>query len=136
MYSIGEGMLEDDKEAVKWLRKAADQGYAKAQLNLGVMYANGEGVPEDDKEAVKWYRMAAEQGDADAQFSLAGMYAKGEGVPEDFVEAYKWCNLAAAQGVKQAVENRSNLKSGMTPEQVAEGQRRSSAFVARKEGSQ
>jgi TPR repeat protein len=29
-------------------RKAADQGIASAQHNLGVSYANGEGVAEDD----------------------------------------------------------------------------------------
>ena len=30
--------------AVKWYRKAADQGYAEAQSNLGELYANGQGV--------------------------------------------------------------------------------------------
>ena len=43
-------------------KKAAEQGDAEAQYNLGVMYANGDGLPEDDAEAVRWYRMAAEQG--------------------------------------------------------------------------
>ena len=47
MYDNGEGVPEDDTEAVKWYRKAAEQGYAMAQHNLGWMYANGEGVPED-----------------------------------------------------------------------------------------
>ena len=61
MYANGEGVPEDDVEAVKWYRKAAEQGDAGAQYNLAVMYANGEGVPEDDVEAVKWYRKAAEQ---------------------------------------------------------------------------
>ena len=65
MYDNGEGVPENDAEAVKWYRKAADQGYAKAQSNLGVMYDNGEGVPENDAEAVKWYRKAADQGYAD-----------------------------------------------------------------------
>ncbi len=35
---------------------AAEQGYAIAQYNLGVMYDKGPGVPEDDKTAVKWFR--------------------------------------------------------------------------------
>ena len=55
MYDNGEGVLEDDKEALKWFRKAADQGYADAQNGLGRMYDFGKGVLEDDKEAVKWY---------------------------------------------------------------------------------
>ncbi|MEZ9519471.1 cobalamin biosynthesis protein CobT, partial [Vibrio splendidus] len=62
MYVNGEGVLQDDKQAVYWYRKAAEQGDARAQSNLGVMYANGEGVLHDDKQAVYWYRKAAEQG--------------------------------------------------------------------------
>ena len=38
MYANGEGVPEDDAEAVKWYRLAADQGDAYAQFNLGVMY--------------------------------------------------------------------------------------------------
>ena len=74
-------MPEDDAAAVKWFRKAAEQGGADAQFFLGVMYAKGEGVLEDDAEAVKWYRKAAEQGYAGAQFNLGRMYANGDGVP-------------------------------------------------------
>ena len=63
-------MPEDDAEAGRWYRLAAEQGDAAAQRNLGLMYANGRGVPEDDAEAVRWYRLAAEQGLASAQYSL------------------------------------------------------------------
>ena len=70
MYAKGEGVPEDDREAVKWFRLAAEQGDAMAQHNLGVMYDKGEGVPKDDREAVRWYRMAAEQGLDTAQFTL------------------------------------------------------------------
>ena len=62
MYATGEGVPQDDKEAVKWLRLAAEQGYSIAQYNLGVMYATGEGVSQDYQEALKWYRKAADQG--------------------------------------------------------------------------
>ena len=37
MYERGKGVLQDDKEAVKWYTKSAEQGFAKAQYNLGVM---------------------------------------------------------------------------------------------------
>ena len=67
---MAEGVPEDDVEAVRWYRLAAEQGLALAQYNLGVMYDNGEGVPEDDVEAVRWYRLAAEQGLALAQYNL------------------------------------------------------------------
>ena len=61
MYSNGQGVPQDDAEAVKWYRLAAEQGDTEAQFNLGLMYRNGQGVPQDYAEAVKWYRLAAEQ---------------------------------------------------------------------------
>ncbi len=38
MYDNGQGVPQDYAEAVKWYRLAAEQGYAYAQYNLGVMY--------------------------------------------------------------------------------------------------
>jgi TPR repeat protein len=49
----------DLNEAVRWYRKAAEQGYARGQAALGSMYSNGTGVKQDDEEATKWYKMAA-----------------------------------------------------------------------------
>jgi TPR repeat protein len=74
-------------EAVHWFRRAADQGFAVAQYNLGILYANGDGVLKDDTEAVKWYRKAAEQGLAQAQSNLGSMYVAACGVPQDYTEA-------------------------------------------------
>lgn len=62
MLEDGKGIPKDEVEALKWYRKAAEQGYAPAQNILGVTYTTGHGVPNDDVEAVKWYRKAAEQG--------------------------------------------------------------------------
>ena len=111
MYANGYGVVEDDAEAVRWLRLAADQGHAYAQYNLGLKYANGEGVVEDDAEAVRWYRLAADQGHAGAQVFLGWMYANGEGVVEDDAEAVRWYRLAADQGHADAqVQPRSEVR--------------------------
>ncbi len=96
------GVPQDYKEALKWYRKAAEQGDAKAQSVLGVMYYNGQGVPQDYKEALKWYRKAAEQGNALAQNNLGVMYYFGQGVPQNYKEAEKWCRKAAEQGDAKA----------------------------------
>jgi len=77
VYHNGEGVPQDDVEAVKWFRKAAEQGLADAQFNLGLMYYSGKGVPKDDTEAAKWWRKAAEQGHATAQFNLGQSYDRG-----------------------------------------------------------
>ena len=93
----------DYDDAVRHYRKAAEQGVADAQLNLGACYYNGEGVTKDLVEAVKWYRKAAEQGDAKAQFNLGVCYANGQGVAEDKAEAVKWYRKAAEQGDADAI---------------------------------
>jgi len=86
-------------------RVRAEQGYAKAQSNLGVMYNKGLGVPQNYKEAVKWYTKAAEQGLALAQFNLGFMYAKGQGVLQDYKKAVKWYTKSAEQGDATAQYN-------------------------------
>jgi TPR repeat protein len=40
-------------EAAKWFRKAADQGYAPAQYNLGLLYLSGQGVAQSNLEALQ-----------------------------------------------------------------------------------
>jgi len=70
MYANGQGVPQNDQEAMKWFRLAAEQGYVFAQYYLGYMYAEGQGVPQNDQEAMKWFRLAAEQGDAKAQAAL------------------------------------------------------------------
>ena len=47
---------------MKWYRAAAEQGYARAQFNLGLMYGKGEGVPENDVRAYAWANLASAQG--------------------------------------------------------------------------
>ena len=86
----------------EWL-PLAEQGFAKAQHNLGVLYYNGEGIPQDRvtqdyAEAVRWYRKAAEQGIAGSQFSLGFMYDNGLGVAQDHAEATRWFREASERG--------------------------------------
>jgi uncharacterized protein len=100
MYAAGQGVPQDDAEALKWFRKAADQGDATAQALLGAMYYKGYGVvvPQDYSEALKWSRTAADQGNAAAQTLLGFLYSNGYGVPQDYSEALKWSRMAADQG--------------------------------------
>jgi TPR repeat protein len=53
--------LEDYEEAIELFRKAAEQGHAEAQYNLGFMFHYGQGVEPDYEEAFEWYKQAAEQ---------------------------------------------------------------------------
>jgi TPR repeat protein len=66
MYANGDGVPQDDTQAVTWFRNAAGQGDAAAQLNLGVAYAQGQGVPQEYVSAHMWFSLAAAQGAQDA----------------------------------------------------------------------
>ena len=123
MYKMGQGVPEDDAEAVKWYRLAAEQGYVFAQYNLGIMYSEDEGVPQDSDEALKWNRLAAERGFDRAQNNLGFMYSNGLGVPQDYVQAHLWYNLAAAQDYGLGWENREKVANKMTPAQIIEAHR-------------
>ena len=104
--------------------KAAEQGDAEAQVNLGLRYHDGEGVPQDYAEAMKRYRKAAEQGLAEAQHNLGLMYADDEGVPQDDAEAYTWFAVAAANGHELAKDNLAMVKSRLNQDQLAVAQQR------------
>ena len=122
-----------------WYRKAAAQGDAEAQHNLGLMYVHGEGVPQDYAEAVKWFRKAANQGDASAQTNLGIMYFRGEVVLRDLTQAYMWYDLASSRippgaAHDHAVRNRDFVAKHMTPDQIAEAKRLAREWMAKKEG--
>ena len=104
-YREGYGTAVDHVEAVKWVRKAAEQGYASAQCNLGLMYEDGRGVEQSYEKAVEWYLKAAEQGYARAQFWLGYMYEYGTGVEQSYEKAAEWVQKAAEQGYADAQYN-------------------------------
>ena len=70
VYARGDGVPEDDAEALRWYRIAAEQGNRLAQVRLGWLYTTGEagdGGPEDDVLAYMWANLAAAQGSSAAQ---------------------------------------------------------------------
>ena len=134
MYRDGRGVQQNYAEALKWFRKAADQGYDSAQASLGFMHERGQGVLQDYVEAGKWYRKAAEQGNGSAQADLGLLYSYSKGVPQDYVQAYMWLNLAGPQFTDKkdhdrVIKIRDWIASKMTPAQIAEAQRLARVFV-------
>lgn len=105
LYEIGNGLEQNDVEAVKWYKVAAEQGYAKAQYNLAKQYALGRGVEQNDQEAMKWYLAAAQQGLANAMTNLGAMYATGRGVKKNEAKAVEWYQKAAKEGDLVAIHN-------------------------------
>ncbi|MCQ8180973.1 caspase family protein [Methylomonas sp. SURF-1] len=51
--------VADYTNAAIWYRKAAEQGYSRAQANLGFLLAKGLGVTQDPSASQEWYRKAS-----------------------------------------------------------------------------
>jgi hypothetical protein len=92
------GVVADAETAVRWYRKAAEQGLGKAQFNLAHCLATGHGAPQDYAESRVWMEKAAGQGMADAQFLLGVMLAEGLGGEVDRSQARSWLQRAVQGG--------------------------------------
>ncbi|WP_296226827.1 tetratricopeptide repeat protein [Ralstonia sp. UBA689] len=98
MLMRGEGTVARPEEAVKWLRRAADNQMTHAQFAYGELFERGELVPRSLEEANKWYERAASGGHIEAQRALATNYFTGRGVPRDYGRAFAWYKKAAEGG--------------------------------------
>ena len=101
-YDLGMHVKPDGKESIRWLTKAANQGYVPAEYELGRIYLYGRGIPVDYAQALNWEGKAAEQGDPRAQRDLAFMYERGFGMTADPAQAAEWNRKAAMQGNAEA----------------------------------
>ncbi|HKM15153.1 MAG TPA: peptidoglycan-binding protein [Marinospirillum sp.] len=90
------------EKAARLYKLSADQGYASAQVNLGVLYRYGQGVKQDYYEATRLFKLSADQGYARAQVNLGLMYYHGQGVKQNYQEAARLYKLSADQGYASA----------------------------------
>lgn len=100
LYDTGHGVPRDTYQAIAWYRKAAEQGLADAQYNLGAMYESN--APQDYTQAFLWFSKAAEHGLSYAQYKIGSMYKSGKGVTQNYTEAVRWLCKATEQGVDDA----------------------------------
>ena len=96
-YREGWGVARDPRLAFDWYRKAAESGYAPAELAVAKSYSSGKGTRKDTEQAVTWCHLAAEQGFTPAQCMLGDIYREGMGVNKDRNQAFKWYQKAAEQ---------------------------------------
>jgi TPR repeat protein len=91
MFVDGIGVKPDLAEAARWYRKAADQGDATAQYNLGVMYGTGQGVTQDYGKAYMWLDLAASRstGDDQKQYADARTLTAQKMTSEQIAEAQR-----------------------------------------------
>ncbi len=104
-YEVGEHVDADEREAIRWYEKAAENDHLQAALRLAeIQVARGNSA-----EGVKRYQQAATLGDRDAQAMLGFFYQTGEHVDVDLDQAIKWYLAAADQGQVIAQNNLGRL---------------------------
>ncbi len=118
MLERGIGGKKDLREALRWYRKAAENGYAPALLNLGFIYVKGVSVPQNFKKARDYFERAAASNLAEAQYNLGLLYQHGLGVKKNVPMAFKWFSLAVANQNAAAGKALDQLIPTMTAEEI------------------
>jgi hypothetical protein len=114
---------------------AAARGDAQAQYDLSIIYTTGKKVPRDYGRAMKLLTASAESGYPGAQYALGNAFYLGHMAQrKDYVRAYAWFNVYIVctprlRGMGQ--DQREDVEKLMTPEEVAEAQNLSKAFLAK-----
>lgn len=91
---------ENNKEALFWLEKAANNDEPEALFQLGVYYSEGN----DLAKSIKYYQRAAELNHADAALELSYIYDEGAIVEQDDDKALFFLKKSAELGNQEAIE--------------------------------
>ncbi|MDE6001114.1 MAG: SEL1-like repeat protein, partial [Clostridia bacterium] len=96
-YNLSKFYHYQPNKSLEFLTEAAEQGYAKAQCELGTYYCEQKNFTE----AVKWFSLAGSQY-AKASSALGKMYLNGSGVKKDLQKAIVLFENAAKCGDPEA----------------------------------
>ena len=102
MYQYGQGVTENQSQALDWYRQAADLGHAEGHVRAGQMYEKGHGTPQDYDRAFMSYQSASDMGHIGATKRLAMMHAEGLGTQVDYGVAARLLKGVADQGDQEA----------------------------------
>ncbi|MFM0040985.1 tetratricopeptide repeat protein [Paraburkholderia sediminicola] len=100
LYVIGPS--RDFAQAFVWFRKAADQGNALGEYQVGQSYEAGRGVKKNETEAVVWYRKAAEQNLPAARSRLRTMFVSRQIMPVSDAQGGQWWQGLVGQAADES----------------------------------
>jgi TPR repeat protein len=110
-YHDGDGVPQNQSEALRWYRRAADAGSSSAMVLLGAMYFLEDVPGASDEEAARWFQKAAGKGNPAAMYNLATMYETGRGVAKNPATALELFRRAAALGNNEAQRRLNELQA-------------------------
>ena len=88
LYFNGIGTNQNYEQAIHWYTLSANQGYSRAQNNLGIYYYS---IEKDYEQAIHWFTLSANQGNSKGQYGLGIYY---EEIEQDYEQALHWYTLA------------------------------------------
>lgn len=104
--AAGEGVQVDLQEAIRWFRRAAEQGFPRALVQVAILVAREDsGLTEDETRRI--LRDAARRGNREAQRELGTRLLHGDG--NEAAEAARWFGEAAKQGCRESEEQYGTL---------------------------
>ncbi len=106
-YRIGYNYSQKghNEYAFVWMMRAAKEGYAAAQNNIGLSYLHGLGVSKNKNKAFNWFEKSAKQGFPYAQSELAMLYYQ----QSQKKQAHQWWLAAANSNDEYAQFNLASL---------------------------
>jgi TPR repeat protein len=119
---------KDEGQALRWMKAASDQGYARAHHRFALFYDEVLKQHGDPRVSSAYHLRAARAGEPNSQYVVGLRYLKGEGLPLDRIEAYAWLNLAAVHSLpayKAREELAPGKLGGLTPDELAQARVRS-----------
>ena len=111
-FYTGEGVPEDEAEAVNMFRAAAEAGHSGAAYLLGDCLLDGIGTERDRAEALEWLIIAAELGHRGARSRVLAVLSKQEGVDYGrFTDASRQTFIVTAE---EEVQKGTKIKKAKT----------------------
>ena len=106
-YQFGRSVEQNDTEAFKWYRLAAEQGDAYSLYYLGLAYREGIGVAQDQETAFGYFKRSLEEfvkhgTDSEAIQAIGDCYLQGLGVEKDIEKAVSFYREYAEVGFPAA----------------------------------
>ena len=99
-YIRNDVVCRNPADALYWYRRAAEQGHAEAEFELGLLYLYGQ-----SGRYGAWFRNARSENEFAALSNRDILFPNGLDVPFDFTEALHWLKRAAARGRVEAQAN-------------------------------
>jgi TPR repeat protein len=101
-YGRGEGLKQDEMQALRWLTLAANNQNRDAQRMLGASLFYGHSGVTNKTDGLRWLKLAVAQNDLIGMFHLGIVYLDETSDSEDDEEGLHWLHQAAKRGLPEA----------------------------------